>query len=88
MTFDAMRCAHCGNRTRFDVYETVRRRSFAHYTLGGDLTIEEEEVLESTVERVVCRWCERSDAIETDPIAGDSVEPDPNQPSEPTGPAS
>ncbi len=58
------RCTHCGNKTRFDVYETVRRRRFHHYSLGGELTVEEEEVLERTVERVVCRWCERSDAIE------------------------
>jgi len=58
------RCAHCGNRTRFDVYETVRRRRFHHYTLGGDLDVDEEEILERSVERVVCRWCERSDAIE------------------------
>ncbi len=58
------RCSHCGNRTRFDVYETVRRRRFHHYTLGGDLQVDEEEILERVVERVVCRWCERADAIE------------------------
>jgi hypothetical protein len=96
MTFGALRCGHCGNRTRFDIYETVRRRSFAHYTLGGDLTIEEEEVLESTVERVVCRWCERTDAIERDrgdldSGDADSEETDPgargtNSPSEPANP--
>jgi hypothetical protein len=58
------RCAHCGNKTRFDVYETVRRRRFEHFTLGGDVEVEDEEILERTVERVVCRWCERSDRIE------------------------
>lgn len=58
------RCTHCGNKTRFDVYETVRRRRFHHYTLGGDLSVDEEEILEHVVERVVCRWCERSDSIE------------------------
>lgn len=65
VTGGVYRCAHCGNRTRFDVYETVRRRRFAHFTLGGDLAIDEEEILDSSVERVVCRWCDRDDAIET-----------------------
>jgi hypothetical protein len=59
----AYRCDACGNRTRFDVYESVTRRRFAHYTLGGDVAFEDEEILSSTVERVVCRWCERDDAI-------------------------
>ncbi len=59
------RCAHCGNRTRFDVVETVRRRRYHHYTLGGELSVDEEVVLERTVESVVCRWCDRSDGIET-----------------------
>lgn len=60
----AYRCIHCGNKTRFDVYETVRRRRFHHYTLGGELSVEEEEPLERTIEKVVCRWCDRSDGIE------------------------
>lgn len=65
VTAERYRCAHCGNRTRFDVYETVRRRRFAHFTLGGELSIDEEEILDATLERVVCRWCDRDDAIET-----------------------
>lgn len=60
----AYRCSHCGNRTRFDVVDTVRRRRFHHFTLGGDLTIEEEDDLESTIESVTCQRCERSDGIE------------------------
>ncbi len=64
MTTDVYRCSHCGNRTRFDVYETLRRRRFAHFTLGGEMNVDEEEILDATIERVVCRWCERSDAIE------------------------
>lgn len=59
------RCAHCGNKTRFDVVETVRRRRFHHYSLGGDLVIEEDETLEATIESVTCRWCDRSDGIES-----------------------
>ena len=59
------RCAACGNKTRFDVYDTVRRRRFEHADLSGEVTVDEEEILERTIERIVCRWCDRSDAIET-----------------------
>lgn len=66
---DRYRCAHCGNKTRFDVVESLRRRRFHHYSLGGELAIDEEEVLDRTVESVICRWCERSDGIEVlDPL--------------------
>ncbi len=34
-----------------------RTRAFHHYSIGGELQIEEEEVLEDRVERVSCRWC-------------------------------
>jgi len=61
---DRYRCTHCGNKTRFDVFEAVRRRRYHHFTLGGDLAIDEEEILDRTVEQVVCRWCDRSDGIE------------------------
>lgn len=64
MTPHRYRCANCGNKTRFDVYETVRRRRFEHGSLGGDIAVEEEEVLDRTLERVVCRWCDHDDAIE------------------------
>jgi hypothetical protein len=60
----AYRCAHCGNKTRFDVVETVQRRRFHHYTLGGELQVEEEEILAHEVESIVCRWCDRSDGVE------------------------
>jgi len=59
------RCSACGNLTRFDVLATRRTRAFHHYNLGGDLEIEEEDVLDEHVERVTCRWCGASgDAIE------------------------
>ena len=58
------RCGACGNRTRFDVVESRTTKAFQHFTLGGELTIEEEEVLKSDVESVTCRWCGRSNAIE------------------------
>jgi hypothetical protein len=51
------RCTTCGNLTRFDVTVTRRERSFHHYTVGGELTIEERQVLDEHVESVECRWC-------------------------------
>jgi hypothetical protein len=59
----AFRCDACGNKTRFDVFEHRHVRAFHHFTLGGDLTVEEEEVLERVVERVVCRWCGSADFV-------------------------
>ncbi|HZK51667.1 MAG TPA: hypothetical protein VFD47_08910 [Actinomycetota bacterium] len=57
------RCDACGNKTRFDIFETKRVRAFHHYSLGGRLDVEEEEVLDSNIEKVVCRWCGSSDSI-------------------------
>ena len=57
------RCNACGNKTRFDIFETKRVRAFHHYSLGGQLDVEEEEVLDSNIEKVVCRWCGSSDSI-------------------------
>jgi DNA-directed RNA polymerase subunit N (RpoN/RPB10) len=67
------RCTACGNKTRFDVYDTVRRRRFEHADLAGRVTVEEEEILDRTVERVVCRWCDRSDTVE--PVSGHAEGP-------------
>jgi hypothetical protein len=57
------RCAACGNVTRFDVTTTRRTRAFHHFTVGGDLTIEDEEVLSEVVEEVSCRWCGSPSAV-------------------------
>ena len=54
------RCDACGNVTRFDVLSSRRTRAFHHYTIGGDLEIEEEDVLEERIEQVTCRWCNAS----------------------------
>lgn len=51
------RCSSCGNLTRFDVVERRRTRAFHHYSVSGDLTVDEVEVLEAEVESVTCRWC-------------------------------
>lgn len=58
------RCGACGNLTRFDVVATRRTKSFHHYSISGELTIEDEQVLSETIEQVTCRWCSSSTAIE------------------------
>ncbi len=60
-------CTACGNKTRFDVFETKRVRAFQHFSLGGDMAVEEEEVLQREVERVVCRWCGSSEVSVDEP---------------------
>ena len=57
-------CNACGNKTRFDVFESKRVRAFQHFSLGGEMAIEEEEILERNVERVLCRWCGSSEVVE------------------------
>ncbi len=32
-------------------------RSFYHFTVGGELSIEEPDVIAKTVDSVTCRWC-------------------------------
>jgi hypothetical protein len=60
------RCSACGNLTRFDVVATRRVREFQHYTVGGQLAIDDEELIEEAVESVTCRWCGASgESIET-----------------------
>ena len=56
------RCSSCGNLTRFDVVTTRRTRAFHHYSVGGELTLEEETVLGENVEEVTCRWCSATGA--------------------------
>jgi len=58
------RCGACGNLTRFDVVTTRRTRAFHHYSLGGELSIDDEQVLAETVEDVSCRWCGSGTAVE------------------------
>jgi hypothetical protein len=58
------RCTACGNLTRFDVTLTRRSRAFHHFTVGGDLTVEDEEVLSEVVEEVRCRWCGTGTGVE------------------------
>ncbi|MCC6339531.1 MAG: hypothetical protein KJ056_09555 [Acidimicrobiia bacterium] len=62
---DRYRCSGCGNLTRFDVVVTRRTREFHHFSVGGDVAVDEAETLSEEVERVSCRWCgAEGDAIE------------------------
>ena len=63
MAVTRYRCASCGNLTRFDVTATRRTRAFHHYTVGGQLELEDVEVLAETVEEVSCRWCGTGQAV-------------------------
>jgi len=51
------RCDGCGNVTRFDVTTSQTTKAFHHYTVGGELEVEEATVLSRHVDEVVCRWC-------------------------------
>ena len=64
------RCTACGNLTRFDVVSSRRTRAFHHYTVGGELSVEDEEVLDERIEDVLCRWCGTGTSVEpvADPV--------------------
>ena len=85
MTEPRYRCTSCGNLTRFDVTTTRRTRAFHHYSVGGELTVEDVEVLDESVEEVSCRWCGSGNAVIA--IEPDEGEPEKVQPAraEPLG---
>jgi hypothetical protein len=68
------RCTSCGNLTRFDVTSTRRTRAYHHFTVGGELSVEDEQVLSETVETVECRWCGGAGHVE---VLAEAVEPQP-----------
>jgi hypothetical protein len=73
------RCTACGNLTRFDVQARRRTRAFHHYSIGGELHVEDEILLEEVIEDVSCRWCGNGaavDAVEADDVveAGETVD--------------
>lgn len=51
------RCNGCGNLTRFDITTSQTTKAFHHYTVGGELEVEDMTVLSRHVDEVVCRWC-------------------------------
>jgi hypothetical protein len=62
------RCTACGNLTRFDVLAVRRTRAFHHYSVAGELTVEDETLLDEQIAAVECRWCGGTgDAIEAIP---------------------
>lgn len=67
MSITRYRCTACGNLTRFDVTTTRTTRAFNHYTVGGELEVEEVEVLAESVDEVLCRWCGHGNAVEVLP---------------------
>jgi hypothetical protein len=67
------RCTACGNLTRFDVTATRRSTAFHHYSVGGELTVEDEQLLSEVVESVTCRWCGTGGSVVTEPV-GPGVE--------------
>ncbi len=64
MTTPRYRCAACGNLTRFDVTTTRTVRAYYHYTVGGELVVEEEETLADSTDEVSCRWCGHGRSVE------------------------
>ena len=57
------RCTACGNLTRFDVVRFQRTTEFYHFTTAGSLNIEDQKVIEESIESVTCRWCESGDDV-------------------------
>lgn len=51
------RCSACGNLTRFDVTVTRTQREYQHFSVGGDVAIDEVELIDERVDSVACRWC-------------------------------
>jgi len=68
------RCTGCGNLTRFDVVASQRTKALYHYSVGGELTVEDEVVLDARVEQVTCVWCGASGDRIADVDAGDAGE--------------
>lgn len=72
MTAQRFRCTACGNLTRFDVVLSRRTRAFHHYTVGGELSVEDEEVLDEKLEQIACRWCGDGDHVE--PVSAEQAD--------------
>ena len=58
------RCSRCGNLTRFDVLRSRRAKEYWHFDLGGEVSVEDQEVLHDDIEEVRCRWCGATDTVE------------------------
>lgn len=61
------RCGACGNLTRFDVVRRATVREYWHLDLSGEPTVEEAETLSSSIVSLACRWCGRTDSVQSVP---------------------
>jgi hypothetical protein len=77
VTTPRYRCAACGNLTRFDVTTTRTMRAYHHFTVGGELVVEEEETLADSTDDVSCRWCGHGRSVEvvTEPADAAAASP-------------
>jgi hypothetical protein len=41
-----------------------RTKAFHHFSVGGELSVEDEEVLSESVIEVSCRWCGHGRSVE------------------------
>ena len=48
-----------------------RTTAFWHYSVAGELTVEEERDLAVQAEEVRCRWCGSAGDVEVVPVIGD-----------------
>jgi hypothetical protein len=71
------RCTACGNLTRFDVTTTRTTREYHHFTVGGELRVEEQEVLADSVDEVSCRWCGHGRSVESVPSDAEDIAANP-----------
>ena len=68
---ERLRCAACGNLTRFDVVARRRTTAFWHYSVAGELTVEEERDLAVQAEEDRCRRCGSAGDVEVVPVLGE-----------------
>ena len=68
---ERLRCTACGNLTRFDVVTSRRTTCFWHFTVAGELTVEDERDLAVQAEEVRCRWCGSASDVEVVPVIGE-----------------
>lgn len=64
------RCKACGGLTRFEVTLTCRLRYFHHQTVSGEMTPENEEILDEVIEEVICVWCGHGKEVEVEVMEG------------------
>ena len=73
MTPTRYRCSACGNLTRFDVTTTRTTRAYHHFTVGGELVLEDEQVLAESIDEVTCRWCGHGRSVEVVTADADGI---------------